>query len=152
MTFSILITILYNISITVIQKERHNRKGQSYPMEFNNDKPIYIQIASILKAQIASGERHAGDKLPSVREGSILFEVSALTMQRVMQQLETEGIVISKKGVGYFIREECVGGLQARMAREKTGEFVREMKDCGLSLGAVYTLVEEQWEEMADEK
>lgn len=121
-------------------------------MEFNNDKPIYIQIASILKAQIASGERRAGDKLPSVREGSILFEVSALTMQRVMQQLEAEGIVISKKGVGYFIREECVGGLQARMAREKTGEFVREMKDCGLSLGAVYTLVEEQWEEMADEK
>lgn len=54
-------------------------------MEFDNEKPIYIQIASLLKEQIASGRRRAGDKLPSVREGSVLFEVSALTMQRVMQ-------------------------------------------------------------------
>ena len=89
-------------------------------MEFDNEKPIYIQIASLLKEQIASGRRRAGDKLPSVREGSVLFEVSALTMQRVMQQLESEGIIISKKGIGYFIREEHAGGLQARLAREKT--------------------------------
>ena len=103
-------------------------------MEFDNEKPIYIQIASLLKEQIASGRRRAGDKLPSVREGSVLFEVSALTMQRVMQQLESEGIIISKKGIGYFIREEHAGSLQARLAREKTGEFVQTMKNCGLPL------------------
>ena len=30
-------------------------------MEFDNEKPIYIQIASLLKEQIASGRRRAGD-------------------------------------------------------------------------------------------
>lgn len=121
-------------------------------MEFDNEKPIYIQIASLLKEQIASGQRRAGDKLPSVREGSVLFEVSALTMQRVMQQLESEGIVISRKGIGYFIREECVGSLQTRLTKEKAGEFVRTMKNCGLSLKEVHGLIEAEWEGISDEK
>ena len=47
-------------------------------MEFDHEKPIYLQIASILKEQIAGGQRKAGDKLPSVREGSVLFEVSEI--------------------------------------------------------------------------
>lgn len=121
-------------------------------MEFDHEKPIYIQIASVLKQQIASGQRKAGGKLPSVREGAVQFEVSALTMQRVMQHLESEGIIISKKGIGYFIREECTGSLQARMTREKAGEFVRVMKNCGLSLEEVFSLVEAEWEGQPDEK
>lgn len=121
-------------------------------MEFDHEKPIYIQIASILKEQIAGGQRKAGDKLPSVREGSVLFEVSALTMQRAMLHLESEGIILSKKGVGYFVREECAGSLQERMAREKAGEFVRVMKNCGLSLKEARSLVEAEWEGEPDEK
>lgn len=121
-------------------------------MEFDNEKPIYIQIASLLKEQIAGGRLRAGEKLPSVREGSVLFEVSALTMQRVMQQLESEGIIISRKGIGYFVREECVGSLQARLAGEKTGEFVRTMKNCGLSLEEVHRLIEAEWEGISDER
>ena len=121
-------------------------------MEFDHEKPIYLQIASILKEQIAGGQRKAGDKLPSVREGSVLFEVSALTMQRVMLHLEAEGIILSKKRVGYFVREECAGSLQERMAREKTGEFVRVMKNCGLSLKEARSLVEAEWEGEPDEK
>lgn len=35
---------------------------------------------------------------------------------------------------------------------EKAEEFVRVMKDCGLSLENVQILVEHQWEEMAGEK
>lgn len=120
-------------------------------MEFDHEKPIYLQIASILKQQIASGQRRAGDKLPSVREGSVLFEVSALTMQRVMQQLESEGIIISRKGIGYFIREECADSLQAKLARERAGEFVRAMKNCGLALEEVRSLVETEWEGQSDE-
>lgn len=121
-------------------------------MEFDNEKPIYIQIASLLKEQIASGQYRAGDKLPSVREGAVLFEVSALTVQRVMQQLESEGIAFSRKGIGYFVREECVGSLQAKLTRKKTGEFVRTMKNCGLSLTEVQGLVEAEWEDVSDEK
>lgn len=121
-------------------------------MEFDNEKPIYIQIASLLKEQIASGRRRAGDKLPSVREGSVLFEVSALTMQRVMQQLESEGIIFSRKGIGYFVREECVGSLQTRLAEEKTVEFVRAMKNCGLSLEEVCGLIKAEWEGVSDER
>ena len=121
-------------------------------MEFHNEKPIYIQIASVLKEQIASGQLRAGDKLPSVREGSVFFEVSALTMQRVMQQLEAENIIFSKKGIGYFVREESADHLQMRMSEERAGEFVRVMKNCGLSLEEVHRLVEKKWGEVSDGK
>lgn len=116
-------------------------------MEFQNDQPIYMQIAAALKEDVVNGRFRAGDKLPSVREGSVLFEVSALTMQRAMQYLEAEGIIYPKKGIGYFVKEECIHGLREKLTAQRAGVFVREMKSCGMSLGEVHGLINEKWDE-----
>ncbi len=51
-------------------------------MEFQTDTPIYLQIATDIKQQILKGALCPGDKLFSVREYSILYEVSPLTVQK----------------------------------------------------------------------
>ena len=44
-------------------------------MDFQNDQPIYIQIGTFIKEQIINGTIQPGEKLPSVREYAVLFEV-----------------------------------------------------------------------------
>lgn len=112
-------------------------------MEFQNDQPIYIQIANVIKEQIARGELQAGEKLWSVREYSVLFEVSALTVQRMMEYLVREGLVTSRKGIGSFVREDCVQDLQTALIREQAEEFVRKMENCGLDAQQIRELIGE---------
>ena len=75
-------------------------------MVFVPDIPIYLQIATQIKERIVSGDLAPGDKLPSVREYSLIFEVSPLTIQRAIQHLDNENVIYSKKGVGSFVAAE----------------------------------------------
>lgn len=120
-------------------------------LEFHNEQPIYIQIATLIKQQIASGQLLPKEKLPSVREYSVLFEVSALTIQRTMQYLEQEQVIYSKKGVGNFVQEETAGSLQRKMAQVQAAEFVRKMRNCGLTDREIQRLVENELQKGVDE-
>lgn len=111
-------------------------------MEFHNEQPIYIQIATCVKEQIVSGRIQPGDKLPSVREYTVQFEVSALTIQRAMQYLEKEQIIYSRKGVGNFVREDSTRNLQGQMVEAQARDFVEKMKKCGLSPEEIRELVD----------
>ena len=113
-------------------------------MEFKADQPIYIQIALRVKEWILNGDYSAGDKLPSVRECSLLFEVSALTIQRALAQLEIDSVIVSKKGIGYFVAKGCESGLKQELIVEQTREYIQKMKNLGLSNDYIKHLVEEE--------
>lgn len=119
-------------------------------MEFHNEQPIYIQIATIIKQQIASGQLQPGEKLPSVREYSVLFEVSALTIQRTMQYLEQQQVIYPKKGIGNFVQEENAGSLQKKMAELQAADFIRKMRSCGLTDTEIRKLVEAALQERVE--
>ncbi len=110
-------------------------------MEFQNNQPIYIQIASYIKEQIASGQLHAGDKLPSVREYSVFFEVSALTIQRTMEHLVNEQLIISRKGIGNFINDN-ISHLQDELVSTQTRDYIQNMRSCGLSSEEIQEVIE----------
>ena len=116
-------------------------------MKFQNNQPIYIQIANHIKEQIASGQLQAGDKLSSIREYSVFFEVSALTMQRAMEYLIKENLVVSKRGIGNFINEESANHLQEELVSKQTHNYLQTMKNCGLSSQEIIELVKEILEE-----
>ena len=43
-------------------------KGERMEWNFENDRPIYIQLVEKLKLAIVAGEYPAGERLPSVRD------------------------------------------------------------------------------------
>ncbi len=55
---------------------------------FDNERPIYIQLVEMVKMQIASGKTKSGEKLPSVRESASDAKVNTNTMQKALQELE----------------------------------------------------------------
>lgn len=69
-----------------------------------DDKPPYRQIASMLRGAIISGELEAGGRLPSEAELIEYFGVARMTVRQAVQELRTEGLVISEHGRGVFVR------------------------------------------------
>src|SRR5262245_62443053 len=65
--------------------------------------PIYAQIERALKAAIASGRIAAGDQLPTVRQLAVDLQINANTVARVYADLERQGVLETRRGVGSFI-------------------------------------------------
>lgn len=65
--------------------------------------PIYEQIASQIRKQIQEGKLAAGSCLPSVRKVAKDCRISALTVKKAYDQLESEGLVHSVQGKGTYV-------------------------------------------------
>ncbi|MGL5314630.1 MAG: GntR family transcriptional regulator [Peptostreptococcaceae bacterium] len=93
--------------------------------EFNNNKPIYLQIVDVLKLNIISGELAVGSKLKSVRDLALDFEVNPNTMQRALSELERDGLVYSQRTSGRFVtdNEEVIIQLREEMAKIEINEL-----------------------------
>ena len=61
-------------------------------MEFDNNRPIYIQLLEEFKLKISSGQWKSGEKMDTVRNLAESYMVNPNTVQRALQELEREGI------------------------------------------------------------
>jgi len=65
--------------------------------------PLYYQVKEILREQIRAGQFAAGEMLPSVSELMEIYDVSRHVVNRALTELATEGLIVSRKGVGSFV-------------------------------------------------
>ena len=87
--------------------------------------PMYKQVTDQIKEAIASGELKPNEKLPSVRELSEALEVSAITIKRAYQDLEKDGYVLTRAGLGSFVSDVDRDALRARKLEELREELGR---------------------------
>lgn len=114
---------------------------------FDNSKPIYIQIADKIESQILSGQLKPGDKVPSVRELAVTASVNPNTMQRAMQELEGRLLVVVQRAAGRTVTTDLsvIEKAKQQKAFDIAKTFVDEIKVFGLSLSQSTKLIEEQW-------
>ena len=85
-----------------------------------NPDPLYKQVTDQVKDAIASGTLKPETKLPSIREMSKELKVSIITIKRAYADLEREGYIITRAGMGSFVAEVNKDTLrQERMAEIK---------------------------------
>src|SRR5881398_289284 len=65
--------------------------------------PIYAQLDRALRAAIAAGRLQPGDQLPTVRQLAVDLRVNANTVARVYAELERDGVLETRRGVGSFV-------------------------------------------------
>ena len=65
--------------------------------------PIYEQIMEQIKTQIRDGSLRENDSLPSVRALSTELEISALTVKKAYDHLESEGFTVTVHGKGTYV-------------------------------------------------
>ncbi|MBQ8719054.1 MAG: GntR family transcriptional regulator [Clostridia bacterium] len=65
--------------------------------------PIYEQIVQSVEREIAAGLLKENEKLPSVRELSVLLNANPNTVQKAFAELDRAGLIVSYPGRGCFV-------------------------------------------------
>ncbi len=102
---------------------------------FSNDKPIFQQIVDIIILDIISGKYALGERLPAVRDLAVVAGVNPNTMQRAFAEIESRGIIYTKRGDGRFVTEESgkIAELKNAYAKENTFGFINSLRSLNLS-------------------
>ena len=87
-------------------------------MEFQKQKPIYLQIADRLMEQILNGEPAAEERMPSVRDVAASMGVNPNTVMRTFDFLQGEEIIYNRRGVGYYVATDAKKKILAEQRRE----------------------------------
>ena len=104
-------------------------------MNFNADKPIFLQIADNICDRILSGELKGEDRIPSVREYGADIGVNPNTMMRSYEKLTADGIIYNKRGIGYFVAEDARDQILKAQRREFMEKDVPAIRQRLLLLG-----------------
>lgn len=113
---------------------------------FDNDRPIYKQLVEQLQVAIITGRYSSLEKLPSVRDLAIETKVNPNTMQKAMQELESCGLVYSKRTSGRYITEDqaLIATIKHEMAIDKINQFMTDMKQLNISIDEVIQYLKEE--------
>jgi GntR family transcriptional regulator len=76
------------------------------------------QIAAQIRAQIRRGDWAPGERLPSIPAIAQMYGVAKQTVQRTIDQLRIEGVLITKPGSGTFVR-----GTRRKLNRLSRGRY-----------------------------
>ncbi len=77
---------------------------------------IYEEVVSQIHGLIRQGRLKAGDQLPSERELAETFKVSRTSVREALRALETQGLVVSRTGMGTFVANLPIEALVAALA------------------------------------
>ncbi len=97
---------------------------------------LYEQIVTGIHAALANGQLHPGAPLPSVRQLAAEARVSVITVKRAYEELERDGLIYSRPGLGSFITDTALErSREKRLARARSllAEARTEAEQAGLN-------------------
>lgn len=113
-------------------------------MEFHKNKPIYLQIVDVLSQRVVSKEWKEETKIPTVKELAKELEVNHNTLMRSLELLQSEDVLMSKRGVGLFLTRDSYKQALELMRRsfyeDQVPEFFGTMNSLKITLGELIDL------------
>jgi GntR family transcriptional regulator len=104
----------------------------SFHLDPHDPLPLYAQLERAIKLAVATGELKVDDRLPTVRQLAVELKVNANTIARVYAELERQGVLATKRGVGTFIQSQAPAGRimpraeRTRLLRSLAERFLKE--------------------------
>ncbi|MCA9146129.1 MAG: GntR family transcriptional regulator [Planctomycetaceae bacterium] len=113
--------------------------------------PIYQQVVNQIKYLVASGRLKQGEQLLPVRKLAEQLIVNPNTVARAYRELESDGVVESRRGSGVFV-SEGVSPLakreQNKILNERIDMLLAEAGHMNVDLEAVIKLVRQRSQQM----
>lgn len=107
--------------------------------------PIYEQIIEQIKTQIRDGVLCENDSLPSVRTLSKELKISALTVKKAYDHLESEGFTVTVHGKGTYVaatNKELLLEEQKKEVEADLESAIQKGKRYGLDTEEIRSLFE----------
>ena len=107
--------------------------------------PIYEQIVDQIKILIRNVELKENDNLPSVRTLSKELKISALTVKKAYDNLESEGFTVTVHGKGTYVAATNTELLLEEQKKELEADLeqaIQKGRRCGISDEDIKSLFE----------
>lgn len=107
--------------------------------------PIYEQIVDQIKMLIRNGELKENDNLPSVRTLSKELKISALTVKKAYDNLESGGFTVTVHGKGTYVAATNTELLLEEQKKELEADLeqaIQKGRRCGISDEDIKSLFE----------
>ena len=103
---------------------RHKENNPHVVISRVNPDPMYKQVMDQIGDAIVAGSLASDAKLPSIREMADRLGISQITIKRAYGDLEREGYILTRPGLGSFV----AGMNRERLRKEKFEELRRDIE------------------------
>ncbi len=98
-------------------------------IDFDDERPIFLQIAENIEDAILSGAFPEETQIPSTTEISVTYKINPATALKGMNMLVDTGIIYKKRGVGMFVSEGAANRLMEKRKDQFYEAYVLKMLD-----------------------
>ena len=115
-----------------------------------NPDPLYKQVKDQIVHAIVTGELKEDELLPSIRTMANELKISVITVKRAYADLENEGYIVTRPGLGSFvtpINKENLKDEKLKEIREKLKEIADEARKYYIEIDDVIKMLKEIKEE-----
>lgn len=118
-----------------------------YRIDRRSGMATYLQIVHQTKQALRLGLLEPGDKLPTAREVVEATAINPNTVLKAYRELEREGLVEGRRGMGTFVRRSLGGSPADSPLREELADWARRASAAGMEredVAALFTSVLDQ--------
>ncbi len=120
-------------------------------IHFDQTKPIYLQVAQMIRDSVIAGDLPEDSSIPSVRRISVDQGLNPQTVLNATHALVDEGILEKRRGVGIFVKRGARDLLRQRelnqLKQQEIPEMVTRARLLGLNAKETVQLVRENFKE-----
>jgi GntR family transcriptional regulator len=117
-------------------------------VDFASEVPIYVQVKNQIRLLLRL-QLEPGVQLPTVREMALKLGINANTVSRIYADLEREGYLARRQGVGTFaadpMPDDSSNGAPAVPGQTLLAEVLSQLRALGYSQEQIIELVQEQF-------
>jgi len=132
-------------------------RGSASPIGFRLDHatgvPTYLQLVQQVEHALRLGYLSQGDRLPTVKEVVSSLAINPNTVLKAYRELEHDGLVEGRPGLGTFVRATVGGPPPGNHAalRRSLDRWLRSAQEAGLDLQDIRALFETLLQDQGEE-
>lgn len=119
---------------------------------FADNIPIYLQLKTEVENAILSGGLKTEDGIDSIRAMAAKYSINPLTVSKAIQELESEGIIYKKRGIGFYVAPDALTSLRRKHMQAyldtEVKSFVQKAQQLGIRLSEIVRLVESHYRQV----
>jgi len=115
-------------------------------LTFQDERPIFLQLAEQLEEGILSGAYPEESRVPSITEYSVTYKINPATALKGINLLVDAGLLYKKRGLGMFVATGAKEKLNSQRRNlfycDYVEKLVREAKNLGLTAYELINMIE----------
>ena len=128
----------------------HVTRKEEIVVTFQDERPIFLQIAEQLEEGILSGVFPEESRVPSITEYSVTYKINPATALKGINMLVDTGLLYKKRGLGMFVatgaKEKLKSQRRDRFYHDYIEKLVREAKNLGLDASELSDMINRGFE------